>query len=104
MSPAVFGANLRNAVQDGSLAFTANADMSIVTEQYQIGFIKAFEEYSDPWLGFAQPWDDAQGEVLLTSLKYAAENCVLKKAKGQPRSDAGVGIGMLRVSPLPSAI
>lgn len=85
LSPVEFESGMREAVGTGRLAFTANADMDVVTEQYRIGFAKGFEEFSKdgpPRMSFTHPWEDDQGQVLLEALKYASKHCNLKRAIG----------------------
>merc|ERR1712147_428681 len=80
LSPEVLGKNLREGVENGTLAFTAKADLEVVVEQYRIGFIKAIEDWQgkNP-LFYDQPWDDEQGRTLLEALRYAAQHCNIQE-------------------------
>jgi len=83
LSPEAFAARLLAGVADRSLAFTADADVSIVTEQYRLGFVRAWETFGSRTQG-RQPvwlehfgWGDAEGELLLATLTVAAQACTI---------------------------
>ena len=81
LSPDAFAAQLLAGVGDGSLKFTSNADVEVVTEQYRRGFSVAWDTFRARTLS-AQPvwlehlgWGDADALVLLDTLSHAAHAC-----------------------------
>ena len=86
LDPVAFAEQMRSRVQlsekdPNHLRFTSKADMDRVVEQYKAGFIAAFSRRAVAASGdrtifyLNLGWDDAEGQRLLASLKYAAENC-----------------------------
>ncbi len=45
LSPPRFGAQLRARVAEGTLAFTSGADLELVVQLYEAGFVAAFDDY-----------------------------------------------------------
>ena len=80
LSPVTMAAHLRSAVASGTRAFTANADVELVIEQYARGFVKAFSYLKTQCPGlncsFYQGfnWDDEQGRTMLEAIKYAVRH------------------------------
>ena len=72
--------DLRSAVASGTRAFTANADVETVIEQYARGFVKAFSNVQTqcPGLNILYyedfNWDDEQGRTMLEAMKYAVQH------------------------------
>ena len=73
--------DLRSAVASGARAFTANADVALVIEQYARGFVKAFSNLRAQCPGlngclFYQRfnWGDEQGRTMLEAFKYAVQH------------------------------
>jgi len=72
--------DLRSAVASGARAFTANADVALVIEQYARGFVKAFSNLQTQCPGLVNlfysgfNWDDEQGRTMLEALKYAVQH------------------------------
>ena len=57
LSPDTFCEAMERMVNDGRLAFTSNADMMVVVEQYRRGFVGAFEAKGR----LAEPYVSAMG-------------------------------------------
>ena len=57
LSPDTFCEAMERMVADGRLAFTSNADMMVVVEQYRRGFVGAFEAKGR----LAEPYVSARG-------------------------------------------
>ena len=81
LSPDTMAEDLRSAVASGARAFTANADVALVIEQYARGFVKAFisnVQRQYPGLGtlFYQDfnWGDEQGRTMLEAIKYVVQH------------------------------
>ena len=80
LSPDTMAEDLRSAVASGTRAFTANADVALVIEQYARGFVKAFSYLKTQCPGlncsFYQGfnWDDEQGRTMLEALKYVVQH------------------------------
>ena len=77
LSPDTMAEDLRSAVASGARAFTANADVALVIEQYARGFVKAFISngvavgtlfYTD------LNWGDEQGRTMLEAIKYVVQH------------------------------
>ena len=73
-------AHLRSAVASGTRAFTANADVELVIEQYARGFVQAFSKVKTQCPGVSIlfykgfKWDDKQGRIMLEAMKYAVQH------------------------------
>ena len=80
LSPDTMAEDLRSAVASGARAFTANADVALVIEQYARGFVKAFSNLQTQCPGLVTlwyegfNWDDEQGRTMLEALKYAVQH------------------------------
>ena len=80
LSPDTMAEDLRSAVASGARAFTANADVALVIEQYVRGFVKAFSNYQTQCPGVCSlyywnlNWDDEQGRTMLEAIKYAVQH------------------------------
>ena len=80
LSPDTMAEDLRSAVASGTRAFTANADVALVIEQYARGFVKAFSNLKTQcpgkpslwYTGFN--WGDEQGRTMLEAIKYAVQH------------------------------
>ena len=72
--------DLRSAVASGTRAFTANADVELVIEQYARGFVKAFSNLQTQCPGLVTlfykgfNWGDEQGRTMLEAIKYAVQH------------------------------
>ena len=72
--------DLRSAVASGARAFTANADVELVIEQYARGFVKAFSNLKTQCPGLRTlfyngfNWGDEQGRTMLEAIKYAVQH------------------------------
>ena len=72
--------DLRSAVASGARAFTANADVALVIEQYARGFVKAFSNLKTQCPGLVTifykgfNWEDEQGRTMLEAIKYAVQH------------------------------
>ena len=72
--------DLRSAVASGTRAFTANADVALVIEQYVRGFVKAFSNYQTQCPGMCTlyywdlNWGDEQGRTMLEAIKYVVQH------------------------------
>ena len=72
--------DLRSAVASCTRAFTANADVALVIEQYARGFVKAFSNLQTQCPGLVTlfykgfNWGDEQGRTMLEAIKYAAQH------------------------------
>ena len=82
MSPAVMGERMRAGVEDGTLAFTAKADMDTVIQQYEAGLLEAInriaakEDWGARGLNFENlGWGDAEAAELGETLRWAAAHC-----------------------------
>ena len=72
--------DLRSAVASCTRAFTANADVELVIEQYARGFVKAFSNLKTQcpgkpslwYTGFN--WGDEQGRTMLEAIKYVVQH------------------------------
>ena len=71
LSPDTMAEDLRSAVASGIRAFTANADVALVIEQYARGFVKAFSNLKTQCPGLRTlfyngfNWGDEQGRTCL---------------------------------------
>ena len=83
LSPDTMAEDLRSAVASGTRAFTANADVALVIEQYARGFVKAFisnVKGQCPGLGtlfywiWNLNWGDEQGRTMLEAMKYVVQH------------------------------
>ena len=80
LSPDTMAEDLRSAVASGTRAFTANADVELVIEQYVRGFVKAFSNLKTQCPGLVTlfytdfNWDDEQGRTMLEAIKYAVQH------------------------------
>uniref|UniRef100_A0A7S2IV51 Uncharacterized protein n=1 Tax=Alexandrium andersonii TaxID=327968 RepID=A0A7S2IV51_9DINO len=73
MTPECFGKVLRDGVAKGELAFTAKADVEVVTEQYSKAFEAAFSFVAE--LNYAAlRWSDEQMKSLAQAITYAREH------------------------------
>ena len=72
--------DLRSAVASCTRAFTANADVELVIEQYARGFVKAFSNLQTQCPGLVTlfykgfNWGDEQGRTMLEAMKYAVQH------------------------------
>ena len=72
--------DLRGAVASGTRAFTANADVALVIEQYARGFVKAFSNVKTQCPSLRTlfykhfNWGDEQGRTMLEAIKYAVQH------------------------------
>ena len=72
--------DLRSAVASGARAFTANADVALVIEQYARGFVKAISNVMTQCPGLNTlyykgfNWDDDQGRTMLEAMKYVVQH------------------------------
>ena len=68
------------AVASGARAFTANADVELVIEQYARGFVKAFSNIKTQCPGLLTlfykhfNWGDEQGRTMLEAMKYVVQH------------------------------
>ena len=80
LSPDTMAEDLRSAVGSGTRAFTANADVALVIEQYARGFVKAFSNLKTQCPGLCTlwyedfKWGDDQGRTMLEAIKYAVQH------------------------------
>ena len=80
LSPDTMAEDLRSAVASGARAFTANADVALVIEQYARGFVKAFSNVRAQCPGlvclfyWGFNWGDEQGRTMLEAIKYAVQH------------------------------
>ena len=80
LSPDTMAEDLRSAVASGARAFTANADVALVIEQYARGFVKAFSNFRAQCPGSVTlfyngfNWDDEQGRTMLEAIKYVLQH------------------------------
>ena len=80
LSPDTMAEDLRGAVASGARAFTANADVALVIEQYARGFVKAFSNVKTQcpglftlyYMGFN--WGDEQARTMLEGIKYVVQH------------------------------
>ena len=72
--------DLRSAVASGTRAFTANADVALVIEQYARGFVKAFSNVKTQCPSLRTlfykhfNWGDEQGRTMLEAMKYVVQH------------------------------
>jgi hypothetical protein len=83
LSPIEFDKQMRERVESGELAFTANADMGFVIDQYAVGFVEQINVVAAHPQGHFRAlnyvgcgWTDVEATTLLDALHYAAEKCV----------------------------
>ena len=80
LSPDTMAEDLRSAVASGTRAFTANADVALVIEQYVRGFVKAFSNFRTQCPGLiclyynGFNWGDEQGRTMLEAIKYVVQH------------------------------
>ena len=78
LSPDTMAEDLRSAVASGARAFTANADVALVIEQYARGFVKAFPTSRRNaclnMLFYDCNWGDEQGRTMLEAIKYVVQH------------------------------
>jgi hypothetical protein len=82
LSPTEFAAEMQQRVSGGSLGFTSGADMQMVIQLYEAGFVAAFDTFphlsklhniiSFSSLGFG---DGGQAQQLTNALTFVAEHC-----------------------------
>lgn len=100
MSPKRFGDEMRRSVRSGDLAFTASADMEMVIQQYERGFVRAFDTYRQlsrggidtegiiTYMGLG--WGDDVVPSLIEAFEYAQTHCTF--------SDGGLQVMCARVN------
>ena len=80
LSPDTMAEDLRSAVASGARAFTANADVALVIEQYARGFVNAFSNFKAQCPGlntlyyWGFNWGDEQGRTMLEAIKYVVQH------------------------------
>ena len=84
MAPPAFAKSLRRRVGDGTLSFTAEADVELVVGMYEKGFVSVFEAYRefDPDGFFAAyaglEWGDPEAKAVAAALSYAGKHCAAR--------------------------